>query len=89
MALKTRKALFAALQTLEGARVPKTYKGLSDETYGSKSIVYPSFVSLEARVAGEKKLKELGFKVDFHYGQSNLARTAVQVSYFKGWHWDV
>lgn len=85
--LKSRKALFAALQSIPGAILPETYKGLLNEVYGRQVDCYPSFKTYKARLAAEKILMDQGFKVRASYDPGGTT-TAVQVSYFKGWHWD-
>jgi hypothetical protein len=87
MSLKSRKALFAALQSIPGAVLPKTPKGFSDETYGRRSMIYVRWDSMEARQKGEATLVQQGFKVCPEYDPKSPV-SEVQVSYFKGWHWD-
>ena len=85
--LKSRKKLFETLQTVPGAVLPTKPEGFLNETYGSKSMIYPRFGSVADRLTGEVQLENAGFKVNKNYHPGS-ATTEVQVSYFKGWHWD-
>jgi putative aminopeptidase FrvX len=85
--LKSRKALHEALKTIPGATVPKTPKHFSNETYGKRSMIYVRFTDTVTRRAGQIALEDLGFKVGRSYAPDGPV-TEVQVSYFKGWHWD-
>jgi len=84
--MKSRKALYESLKTIEGAMLPKTYKDFSNETYGKQSMIYPSFDTVENRFKGERILIDLGYKVNTGYYLGS-ATTSVQVSYFKGDRW--
>lgn len=65
----------------------KGVKGVSDETYGRKSVIYLYTASPEARSVLTGKLSDLGIEADSLYNPGGRT-VAVNVSYFKGWHWD-
>lgn len=89
--LKPKKDLFTALDeyfktdqyTAKGLKAP----GVSDETYGRKSMIYIASKDNAARKQLEVFLSDKGFTVnrDYHPG-SKVAE--VQVSYYKGYNWD-
>ena len=91
--MKSKKKLFEALQRINPERFPNVAKKqrqagyISNETYGKKSMIYITESSHEARKKLESQLMDEGFNVQTSYwpGSSVLE---VQVSYFKGWHWD-
>ena len=91
--MHSKKKLFAHLAQLNIAGFEDIVaKGLKhprigDETYGKKSCIYIRFANLLERRRVERELSRLGHKVDAGYCIGD-ARTEVQVSYFKGWHWD-
>ena len=60
---------------------------IGNETYGRKSMVYIQAPDLATRHRLEKFLVSKGAKVDRSYSPSG-STTEVQVSYFKGWHWN-
>lgn len=63
---------------------------INNETYGSKSMIYIKFGTLEIRHAFElfiESSEEFSFKVNKNYDPDNNF-TEVQVSYFKGYGWD-
>jgi hypothetical protein len=62
-------------------------RNVSDETYGNKSCVYVSAGSPQLRTKMERILTRAGFKVSETYSPTS-ACSEIQVSYFKGWHWD-
>mgnify|MGYP004405501667 CR=1 FL=1 len=62
-------------------------KNVSDETYGDKSFVYVNSGSLPGRAEMERILTRAGFKVIEDYSPASTC-SEIQVSYFKGWHWD-
>ena len=59
---------------------------ISNETFGSKSMIYIHTGDMEIRKKLENWLEADGFKVNRNYHRS-APRIEVQVSYFKGWHW--
>jgi hypothetical protein len=79
---KSKKKLFEFLDA-EGAPV----KGKGDETYGKKSMIYISWPDPKARKEWERRLEDAGFKVHKDYWPGS-STSEIQVSYFKGWHWD-
>lgn len=91
--MKSMTRLFAALVEispfLHGDAVVKRLKAanLTDETYGRTSMIYIRAQSPAHRAFIINALTAQGFKVSPTYGvESN--NVAVQVSYFKGYHWD-
>ena len=64
-----------------------TVKGVCDETYGRKSHLYIRVDSMASRRAVEAILEREGGKVNRDYSPGS-AVVDVQVSYFKGWHWN-
>jgi len=88
--MKSKKILFQDLEEID----PKYFKGanldhpkIGNETYGRKSCIYISLEKLEDRRPIERKLEKKGHKVMEDYAKG-WPRIEVQVSYFKGWHWD-
>lgn len=67
------------------------HKNICDETYGSKSMIYITFESMEIRRAFEefiKYSKEYKFRVCDKYSP-NQSISEIQVSYFRGNNWNV
>lgn len=70
------------------------HKQVSDETYGPHSMIYLFWPHLNARNAGEKTLADHGFRVSPDYCRKSgncredSPRSEIQVSYFRGYHWD-
>ena len=63
----------------------KGVRGVTNETYSRKSVIYLHTASPEARSALTAKLGDLGIEADTLPSPRTVA---VTVSYFKGWHWD-
>ena len=90
--MKSKKVLFELMAQRFPTKAPiriGTYS-IDDETYGRKSFIY--FFNIESnwgmsRPAFEELLRGWGFKPNRRYA-TNMDATEVQVSYFKGWHWD-
>lgn len=61
--------------------------GWSDETYGRDSMIYIQWGSPTERKEWEEKLEDAGFKVNRRYWPGS-STSEIQVSYFKGTHWD-
>jgi hypothetical protein len=63
------------------------HKSVSNETYGNQSMIYITTASVLNRLWLERKLAERGHRVqrDYFPGSTILE---IQVSYFKGFHWD-
>jgi len=61
---------------------------ISDETYGRKSFIYINCRDMDHRCEIEEFLLDRGYKVSRPYWPS-APRIEVQVSYFKGFHWNV
>ena len=88
--MKSKKQLFKDLQKLdpfEFANVGLKHKRIANETYGKDSMIYVSWDSFQQRREGELKLEQLGHKIHYDYAQGS-SRSEIQVTYFKGWHWD-
>jgi hypothetical protein len=79
---KSKKKLYEFLDA-QGA----PYKKSGDETYGRKSMIYISWPDYETRREWEAILSDNGFRVHRSYWP-NSPVSEIQVSYFKGWHWD-
>lgn len=94
--MKSKKALFEDLQSIVGLDFTPslTSAGISNETYGKQSMIYIDWGALRRRGKyainrnlGERALEKLGYKVNKNYWpESEISE--VQVTYFKGWHWD-
>ena len=88
--MKSKKQLFEVLEKIIGQKFDLSTGGVSNETYGKKSCIYLWDVVANYGVEREKlelALEAEGFKVNRQYylGSQTLE---IQVSYFKGWHWD-
>lgn len=64
-----------------------TVKDVNDETYGPTSMLYIQCSSQKRRKACETMLLSAGATVQRDYWPEGDI-VAVQVSYFKGWHWN-
>jgi hypothetical protein len=87
---KSKQQLFADLEKIDpvrfkGADLGRPY--ISDETYGRESMIYVTWANPEEREKGEAELSKLGHKVNSYDAKGKSSE--VQVSYFKGWHWDI
>lgn len=60
---------------------------IGDETYGSKSMLYITCPTIEKRHELETYLSNAGVKVNRKYWPGSSV-AEIQVSYFKGYHWD-
>ncbi len=90
--MKSKKELFRLLgERFDNDEIQIGKYSISDETYGRKSMIY--FWNIQ-RVWGKTReefedlLRSWGFNPNRRYAKGSDA-TEVQVSYFKGWHWDV
>ena len=89
--MKSQKQLYPLLdeffKTKEYSAKGLKAKGISDETYGKKSMIYIGTKSPAERKELETFLKSKGVKVhtDYNPGKSTAE---VQVTYFKGTRWD-
>ena len=90
--MKSKKVLFEKLGKIFPHKQPIKIGtcSISDETYGRQSMLY--FWNIEEewgykRPDFENVLEGWGFKVNRRYCKGENC-TEVQVSYFKGWHWD-
>ena len=81
--MKTKKQLNETLKELNkrGLEV----KVLSNETFGKKSFIFIEWICSAIKGEGEDFLRELGFIIS-KYALPRIS--AIQVNYFKGWHWD-
>ena len=79
---KSKKKLFEWLD-VEGAPV----KGRGNETFGRESMIFLRWPDMDARNEWERRLEDAGFKVYKEYGPGNPV-SQIQVSYFKGWHYN-
>jgi hypothetical protein len=87
-ALKSKKQLFAALEEINPAKYKNvTLDDVGNETYGRKSCIYIGHETASQRLAVDNELRKRGFKVSKTYNPGG-STGEVQVSYFKGWHWD-
>jgi len=87
--MKSKKKLFAFLKARYGKTVGLTTEGVGDETYGRASMIYVYDWNIfkAKRADAERELEAAGFKV--HKGWSEGTNgSEIQVSYFKGYHWD-
>jgi len=89
MALLSKSKLFPALDEFFGTTEYTTKKlkaeHLSNETYGRDSMIY--VWAGERRAELEAFLTRKGFRVFPKYSPGG-GRTEIQVSYFKGYHWN-
>jgi hypothetical protein len=81
-ALKSKKKLFEWLDA-EGAPV----QGRGNETFGRESMIFLRWPDMDARNEWERRLEDAGFEVERKYWPGNPV-SQIQVSYFKGWHWN-
>jgi len=97
--MKSKKALFQFLDQFHVQHCDATdptyfqrnglkAKGIGNETYGKKSCIFINIVQTKVmKSLLVQLLDNNGFNVSRTYWpESN--RIKVQVSYFKGWHWD-
>ena len=91
MEVKSKTALFKLLSELTGKTDIRIGKySISDETYGRRSFLYFYNIETEwgySRKMFESLLTRWGFKCNPRWYKEADA-TEVQVSYFKGYHWD-
>ena len=91
--MKSKKKLFEFLASwfgLDPASVEIGRRGISDETYGRVSMIYLWNIPAMWKVSREEMRDALvgaGFKVSRGWGDGSDG-LEVQVSFFKGWHWD-
>lgn len=87
----SKKKLFEALDELHAtdaySKLGLKHHGISNETFGRKSCIYIHTESNGNKKVLERELEMDGFKVNPKYAP-NSQTVEVQVSYFKGWHWD-
>lgn len=90
--MKSKRALFKTLDEYRGTGMLYQDKGLKaprigDETYGRQSFIYIGSDNVASRKALEDHLTNEGFKVSRKYWPGSSV-SEVQVSYFKGRHWN-
>lgn len=84
--MKSKKKLFEFLNYYYGKKTIDLESSIiSNETYGNKSFIYIKVAMGSDRTTLKNRLIKEGFKVSPNYGPDSLE---VQVSYFKGWHWN-
>ena len=90
--MKSKTYLFkqlAAHFNREDVRIGR--HGIHDETYGPKSMIYLFAIQRRWGVTRDdmaRLLRLWGFKPNMRYGSPECDALEVQVSYFKGHHWD-
>ena len=89
MRLLSKKKLFATLDKyiMTSTRFDLNHPMISNETYGKKSCIYIHCTSVGNKNSLIDTLEAEGFKINSGYAP-NSQTIEVQVSYFKGWHWD-
>jgi len=89
--MKSKKKLFEALdkhfKTNRWSAKGLKHSNISDETYGRRSMIYVSLKTPDERDEVERLLKRDGFGVQSGYWPDGPV-AEIQVSYFKGHHWD-
>ena len=85
--MKSKKKLFAEIKEEFGIGLSLKSSIVSDETYGRKSMIYTDWGTPEKRQDAERRLILRGFKVHRSYWKGSPV-SEIQVSYFKGYHWD-
>ena len=83
--MKSKKKLFEALDRFFGTPEHHSLLTCGNETFGKRSFIYVDGRGRRAEL--ERFLTAEGFKVNPNYGRGTQT-VEVQVSYFKGWHWD-
>ena len=83
--MKSKKALFAALDRFFGTPGEHHLGTVANETFGRQSMLFPDGRGRRREL--EDFLEREGFRVFRTYHPAG-SRLEVQVSYFKGWHWD-
>lgn len=87
----SRKKLYDDLKDIDEKgvakiiKLPTSYEKLYNEIFGKNAMIFVSWVTPEDRKKGEVELKQRGHKIH-RYDDPNMSK--IQVSYFKGWHWD-
>jgi hypothetical protein len=86
--MKSKKKLFEVLKEIDPVffrGVDLNHKIIGNETYGRKSMIYVQCLNVHHKAELSRELSKRGFKV-CRYDVPIVVE--VQVSYFKGWHWD-
>jgi len=89
--LKSRKQLYEDLKDINESGIAhwpnpfSNYKKMRNEIYGRKAMIYVKWASPADRKEGEQELRYRGYKIHRYDVPST---SEVQVSYFKGRHWD-
>ncbi len=88
--MKSKKALFAWLSNRFQRSFTLRSMYVSDETFGKESYIFLGPCDMAfgmPRRKLEDELEMAGFKVSRTYWPEG-GNIQIQVSYFKGWHWD-
>ncbi len=60
---------------------------VEDETFGTRSFIFVHVADMDQRALVERAADAAGFNVTRHYSPGRPV-CSIQVSYFKGYHWD-
>ncbi len=87
--MKSRKKLCADLIEMGVLPAETDYRKLNNEIYGRMACIYlfDNKRTVAERRKIEAELVQRGYKVNPNYSPGT-GDMEVQVSYFKGWHWD-
>jgi hypothetical protein len=88
--MKSKKVLFKDLEELDPVYfkdVDLDHNKIGNETYGRSSRIYINCKDKKERTRIEWALKRKGHLIKWDYWPES-SRCEVQVTYFKGWHWD-
>ena len=89
--MKSKTKLFILLTELTNDNTWQeeglNHSQITDETYGKSSHIYVGLASIQEREYMENLIEQNGFKVNRGYWKGSTC-TEVEVSYFKGYHWD-
>jgi hypothetical protein len=90
--MHSRKRLYEDLTQLKkdkalAVKLPDSYKNMNNEVYGKQACIYVCCETEGAKADTIHYLKKLGHKINEKYQATHMIE--VQVSYFKGWHWDI
>ena len=91
--MKSKKILFQDLAALgipefaDAVEKKLNHRRIGNETFGRKSMLFVHFADHAQRRQAERALEAKGHRIhaDYHPGSGTAE---IQVSYFKGWHWD-
>lgn len=86
--MKSKTQLFKDLKQIDHEYfngVDLDHSAISNETYGKDSFIYVKWKNPDEKRIMEIKLSEMGHTIT-EYSIDNVS--SIQVSYFKGWHWN-